>query len=141
PDVSFSGDGRQVMLAFHVTEGVRYRLVEVPRPLGIKTVPAEQLEGSRVKPGEFYKQADVDADVERIKDHFGYQGRDVSVIVTPTIDPEDPGVIRVQYEVVEAEPARIGRLIIGEERPKRPDACSIKMAKQAAAARGAFLFW
>ena len=60
-ELKFSHDGREVEVTFHVIEGVQYRLADAPKVVGVKSLPAEALEAmDRVKPGDTYKQADID---------------------------------------------------------------------------------
>jgi outer membrane protein assembly factor BamA len=109
----FLHDGRSVDVIFHVTEGVRYRLADAPKVVGVKCMPAEALEAIiKLKAGDVYKQADVDADVERIKAYLGYQGRDARVQATPVFDRETPGAVHVRYDVTEQVVRSGGQIII-----------------------------
>lgn len=120
-EVKFSADGREVEVTFHVVEGVQYRLADKPQVVGVKSVPRETLEAnSRVKGGDVYRQADVDADVALIRDMLGYQGYETRVVATPVFSRETPGVMRVQYEVVEQPRARVGQVFVtGNERTRQ----------------------
>src|SRR5262249_2965821 len=121
-ELRFSPDGRTVDVTFHVVEGVRYRLTDKPQVAGKLTgVSKESVESHiKPKPGEYYKQSDVDADMEMIKNLLGYQGREARVIATPVFDRDTPGVMRVQYEVLEQPPARVGQIIIvGNDRTRQ----------------------
>jgi outer membrane protein insertion porin family len=120
-ELKFSHDGREVDVTFHVVEGVQYRLSDAPQVVGVKSMPKEALEAmNKVKPGDTYKQAEIEGDTERIKNYLGYQGKDVRVVATPVFNRETPGIMRVQYEVIEQAPARVGQIIVvGNERTKQ----------------------
>src|SRR6185312_15212702 len=69
-ELKFGHDGREVEVTFHVIEGVQYRVADAPKVVGVKSLPAEALEAmNRVKPGDTYKQAEIDGDMARIKDY------------------------------------------------------------------------
>jgi len=50
----------------------------------------------------------LDADVARIKDYLGHEGRDVKAQVRTVHAKDSPGVVTVRYEVEETPPARVG---------------------------------
>ncbi len=112
-ELHWNDDGLTAALIFHVQEGQRYQVKDKPHVSGARSFPPEQLEQlTGVKAGQFYSQADVDKDVARIKDYFGATGREARVQMAPIIDQSTPGVVQVQYEVVERPPARVGQVFI-----------------------------
>jgi len=86
-----------------------------------KSVPPEQLEQlSKVKAGEFFSEAKINADKRSIEDYIGYMGREARVNPQPVYVQEAPGLVRLQYEVSERQPARVGQvLVVGNERTKQ----------------------
>jgi outer membrane protein assembly complex protein YaeT len=119
-ELQYTPDGREVTVTFHIQEGVRYRVKDRPSVHGVRCMPHEQLEVlSKVQPGEFYSQATLDADVARIKDYLGHEGRKVEAKVVPVYSTEAPGVVTVNFEIEETAPKRVGQIIIvGNERTK-----------------------
>jgi outer membrane protein assembly complex protein YaeT len=114
----YSGDGREVSLVFHINEGVRYRVADTPHVVGVKSVSREALEAiGKMKAGEFYDQAKIDGDTARICDYIGYGGRKTNAMAIPVYPPEQPGMVQVNYEVREEQPARVGQVfIVGNDR-------------------------
>ncbi|HKB38441.1 MAG TPA: outer membrane protein assembly factor BamA, partial [Gemmataceae bacterium] len=113
-ELQWDADQRHVVLVFHVQEGPRYK-VEEAVVSGNKDLPAAQVNAlPKVKHGEFYNKAKVDADMAAIRDYYGYTGRDVSVrerLVYP-----EPGLCLVKYEIEERRPARVGEIfVVGNE--------------------------
>jgi outer membrane protein insertion porin family len=121
-DIQWDPDGRTVVLVFHISEGLRYKIQDVPQVLGSRTVPHEQLEAlSMVKAAAYYSEPAVKMDVQRLKDYFGYMGQDVRVEPTIVWSPQGvPGVCSVQYQLEERQPARVGQImIVGNERTRQ----------------------
>ncbi len=114
-------DGRDVIVTYYVSEGVRYTIQNMPHVHTRGAVPVEQLEQlSRIKAGQFYSQADVDQDVNNIKDYEGYTGRMANVQPVPVFNRDMPGVVQVNYEVDERPPCRVGQIfIVGNERTRQ----------------------
>jgi outer membrane protein insertion porin family len=115
-----SADGSEVTLIFHIQEGPRYRIQDVPDVQGTQTVPPEQLIAhSSFKPGDYLDERKIKGDVKAITDYLGYNGQDVKVEAIPVWVPDTPGLCNVRYEVVEKPPARVGQIFIqGNTRTK-----------------------
>jgi outer membrane protein insertion porin family len=113
----------EVLLVFHIQEGVRYKIENVPDVAGqVKTVPAEQLAAlSGVRPGSYFSEPTVKGDVERIKDYLGYMGQQARVEPVVVWSKDVPGVCNVMYQVQEEpQAARVGNIIImGNERTRQ----------------------
>lgn len=120
-ELRWTPDGREVDLVFHVREGLRYTVEGAPQVVNARSVPPEQLEQlSKVKAGQYYSETRINADKRTIEDYIGYMGREARVTPTPVYMPETPGLVRLQYEVAERQPARVGQVIIvGNERTKQ----------------------
>jgi outer membrane protein assembly complex protein YaeT len=116
-----SPDGSEVTLIFHIQEGQRYRIQDVPQVVGLKSIPHEQLEAlSTYKAGDWLDQGKIDADVARIKAYYGYNGQDVQVQPIEVWSKDVPGVCTVQYQVEERPVARVGQIfIIGNTRTRQ----------------------
>jgi outer membrane protein assembly complex protein YaeT len=117
-DLILAPDGRDVTVVFHVHEGVRYRVKDTPAVEGVKSMPRETFEAmGKVKAGQYYDQATVDGDTNRIKDWLGYTGRQAAVNAVPVYSKDEPGLVQMRYEVEEKPPARVGQIfIVGNDR-------------------------
>jgi outer membrane protein assembly complex protein YaeT len=115
-----TSDGREVLVVFHIHEGVRYRVSDTPQIDGVKSMPREALEANnKMKAGKYYDQATIDGDLTRIKDWLGVGGREARANAVPVFDPERPGIVQVRYEVEERPPARVGQIfVVGNERTR-----------------------
>jgi outer membrane protein assembly complex protein YaeT len=114
--LDFSHDFRYVDITYHIEEGVRYKVdgVTVNGPRAFDTAQVKGI--TRLKPGDFYNEGIVTADVRNITDFYGYRGYPVVVDKKWYPAPNQPGVVRVQYEVIEKPPAKVGHVfIIGNE--------------------------
>jgi len=120
-ELRYTADGTEVELVFHVNEGVRYHIHGPPQVVNAKSVPPEQLEQlSKVKSGDFFSEGKINADKRAIEDYIGYMGREARVNPQPVYVQEAPGLVRLQYEVSERQPARVGQvLVVGNERTKQ----------------------
>ena len=115
------GDNLWNIARAHYGEGLRYTVEGAPQVVNARSVPAEQLEQlSKVKAGQYYSDTRINTDKRAIEDYIGYMGREARVTPTPVYMPETPGLVRLQYEVAERQPARVGQVIIvGNERTKQ----------------------
>jgi outer membrane protein assembly complex protein YaeT len=120
-DLQRTPDGKDVIVTFHIQEGLRYHVQDVPKVDGVHFMPHEALEAmSKVKAGDYYSENVIEGDLKRIKDYIGYMGREVRTQAVPVFSKEVPGLVQVQYEVEERPPARVGQIfIIGNERTRQ----------------------
>src|SRR5581483_8710964 len=102
-------------------EGVRYRFMDAPKVSGVRYLPHEELERlSKVKALDYYSGTSVVKDVNTIKDYVGATGRMARVEPVPIYSRESPGLVTVNYEVQEQQPARVGQIfIVGNERTRQ----------------------
>ncbi|HEY7427988.1 MAG TPA: outer membrane protein assembly factor BamA [Gemmataceae bacterium] len=115
-----SADGGEVTLIFHIQEGQRYTVKDIPQVVNAQSMPHEQVEAMLLtKSGEFLDENKVNADKKRIKDYYGYTGRDVQVQDRYVWSQDTPGVVQVQYEIEEHPLMRVGQIfIIGNTRTR-----------------------
>jgi outer membrane protein assembly complex protein YaeT len=121
-ELQWAADGREVTLVFHIQEGIRYKVQDVPQIDGnVRFMPAEQLQAlSQVKAGEYYNQSAIDGDLSRMKDYIGYYGREARAQAVPYFSKDVPGLVTVHYEIEESAPARVGQIfIIGNDRTRQ----------------------
>ena len=112
-ELRYTPTGRDVIVVFHIREGVRYKVTETPHVYGSRSVTPEALEAlNKMKGGELYDQYKIDVDLARIKDHLGTQGREAQVRAVPVYAQDKPGVVQVRYEIDERPPARVGQIYL-----------------------------
>jgi outer membrane protein assembly complex protein YaeT len=119
-ELRYSGDGREVSVIFHIQEGVRYRVENQPRVVGVKSVAAEALEAhGKVQAGEFYDESKIKQDTAQYKNYIGATGREVRVTANQVFSAEKPGLMQVEYQVEERPVARVGQIfIVGNDRTR-----------------------
>jgi outer membrane protein assembly factor BamA len=101
-------NGRDMMLIFHIQEGPRYQILQPPQihRTRASSVPVEELERlSTVKANSWFNKAAIEADLQRIKDCYGYQGREVAARWVPVFHQDKPGWIDLRYEIEGPAPA------------------------------------
>lgn len=120
-ELRYLPSGNEVVIVFHISEGVRYRLKDAPKVTNVRFLPVEQLEQlSKVRAGDYFNQNSIDRDTNSIKDYIGYHGREARVQAQPIYSREAPGIVTVNYEVEEKEPARVGQIfIVGNSRTRQ----------------------
>lgn len=109
-ELRFSDDFQWVDITYHIHEGQHYRIKSVGIE-GTKQLGHEQVSSIlRARAGEHYNEAVVAADMKNITDLYGWRGYPVQV--NRDLYEVEPGVIRVQYQVQESQPFRVGQVII-----------------------------
>jgi outer membrane protein assembly complex protein YaeT len=111
-ELSFSDDFQFVDIVFHIQEGQQFRVKDVTvdgkvsEPLDqIRTIP-------QTKAGETYDEKAIEKDKRNLADYFGWRGKPVNVQPLISSIPDEPGVVRVQYQIEERPPVTVGRVII-----------------------------
>jgi outer membrane protein insertion porin family len=112
-----SADSGEITMIFHIQEGSRYRVQDVPEVHGKGNIPCEQLKtGSSFKPGDHLDEGKIKGDVKAIANYLGCYGLDVRVEAIPVWLPDLPGLVNIRYEVHET-PSRIGTIrVTGNKR-------------------------
>jgi outer membrane protein assembly complex protein YaeT len=109
-ELIFSNDFRWVDVVFHIQEGQRFRISQVAVE-GSQLLPREQVQSIlRAKPGDYYNDGVVTADMRNITDLYGWRGYGIKAEKVVTY-PE-PGLVRVDYQVEEKLPAKVGNVYI-----------------------------
>jgi outer membrane protein insertion porin family len=100
-EVQYQPDGCHAVVTFHINEGVRYRIKDVPAIVGTKKIPPrrELEEVLKVTAGDYYDGRKLKRGADEIHDWYGWQGFEVRVEVLNVFSPEEPGIVRVQYEI------------------------------------------
>ena len=110
--VEFSDDFQYVDITFHIKEGTRFRIKSMTID-GAHSLPLEQLKTiPQVKQGDWYNENIIEKDKRNLADFFGWRGYPVNVAPVVLSVQDEPGVVRVQYQVEERPPLRVGRVII-----------------------------
>src|SRR5262249_41719433 len=105
---------RTVDLVFHIHEGVRYRVKDVQIEGSTSFDRNELASLTKLKSGNYFSKQVVEGDLNNITSYIGWRGRLASA--QPELFVEEPGVVRVRYEVNEKTEARVGEVkIIGNE--------------------------
>jgi outer membrane protein insertion porin family len=114
--LEFTPDFRYVDITFHIEESERFKVDSVT-VTGAKEFHDAHLKSiTQLKPGEFYNETVVNSDVKQLTNFYGYRGFPVIVDKKWYPVPDQPGIVRVQYEVIEKAPAKVGQIfIIGNE--------------------------
>ncbi len=109
-ELVFTDDYEFVDVIFHIHEGQRYRVKDVtvrgPRHLDESQVSSVV----QLAKGEFYDENTVSKDLTYIKDLYGWRGYLVNA--RRELYFTEPGTVRVQYQVAERPPAKVGQVII-----------------------------
>jgi outer membrane protein insertion porin family len=121
-ETQWDADGRNVTLIYHIKEGTRCRVKDVPQPVNNRAVSTEIIQRlSKVKAGDYYDRKVIEDDVSRITDYYGAEGRNVKIEVVPLFPKETPGVVVVEYQIEEKPPAYVGEIrIIGSRLTPMP---------------------
>jgi outer membrane protein insertion porin family len=103
-EVRYLPDGRNAVVVFHISEGVRYRLKDTPTVIGSRRVPkkSELEEVLKVKARDWYDGRQLQRGADEVRDWYGYQGIDARVRAVPYFSKDEPGLVTVRYEVDEA---------------------------------------
>jgi len=112
-ELSFTPDQSMVDLIYHIYEGQRYRVKDwVIEGANNNSFSNAVPSIVQLKKGEYYSEGLANADVRNITDYYGWRGFPVTVQKEIFDVPGEPGVVRVQYEVKEKAPAKVGRIFI-----------------------------
>src|SRR5207248_7566 len=80
---------------------------------GTKTLDRDQVASIlKVKKGEFFNEYTCEADVRNITDFYGYRSYKVIVDKKITVPERDPGLVRVNYQVIEQGKHKVGDIEI-----------------------------
>jgi outer membrane protein assembly factor BamA len=112
-ELKWSADLQYVTLVFHIDEGTRYR-VEGSQVVGATEQQKDKLNAvGALQPG-FYEESKSKQGAQRIKDALGYEGINATVRENVIYDDKNPGLMTVNYQIIEQPPARVGQIqVIG----------------------------
>ena len=112
-------DRTDLTLVFVVEEGQRYRIDGI-RIRGTEAVSEERVrEVLELEPGDFLRDEVLRADVKRIEDLYGEIGYVAARADTSYDFLEQPGVVRLNIDIMENQRSRFGRITIrGNERTR-----------------------
>jgi outer membrane protein insertion porin family len=103
-EIRHQPDGYNAVLVFHIKEGVRYRLKDVPTVTGSKRVPSKSDLALviKLKAGDWYDARELKRGADEIHNWYGYQGFDARVTPVPYFLKDEPGVVTVHFDVDQA---------------------------------------
>jgi len=107
-----TADEGYVTVTFFVDEGLRYKVGRVQ--ISGNTVFGEKklLEYTDLREGDYYDKVKIGGDVKRLRDLYGYGGREVVVREEHPEPGQNAGIVHVHYEITESQPVRAGQIII-----------------------------
>ncbi len=110
--VVFTDDFQYVDITYHIKEGARFRVKSMTIE-GARSLPLEQVKTiPQIKQGDWYNELVVEKDKRNLADFFGWRGYPVNVRPELSGVQDEPGVVRVQYQIEEKPPVTVGRVII-----------------------------
>src|SRR5262249_36824262 len=120
-ELRYLSGGTDVVIVFHIDEGIRYRFKDSPKVTNAKSLPVEEVEHlTKIKPGTYYSQIDVERDLNAIKAYYGYRGLENEAQASPACRRDSPGVVTMNYEIEQKAPARVGQIfIVGNTRTRQ----------------------
>ncbi len=111
-ELVWSENFRSVQVILHVEEGKRYTVAKVQIDGGRTYSEQKLLSYTDLREKDNYDKFTITADLKRIRDYMGYQGR--SVTIRETVHQVGDGLVNVNYQLEEREPVRTGEIkIIG----------------------------
>ena len=105
-------DRSDVYIKFVIIEGPRYTVQEVAINGNSAFKTDELLAEISLLPGSLFRKEFNDADVRRLQNLYGEIGYIDARIGTTYDFLDEPGVVRVRYEIVENKRSRVGRITI-----------------------------
>jgi len=114
PEVERTKEVGEVRLVYHIIEGRQYH-VAGKDITGNKSFGTERLDSlTELKPGDRYDLRTVQSDMQRMKNYYGARGFNTPVEQRLYEVPGQPGIVQVQYEVMNdrGTPDRVGRIIL-----------------------------
>jgi outer membrane protein assembly complex protein YaeT len=107
-ELIWSADKRSVTVVFHVEEGKRYKVARLQVD-GNKSFEEVKLMGyTDLRNGDHYDKFVIQGDLKRLRDFYGYQGR--NVVAKETFTQAGDGLVTVHYQIEEKEPVRVGEV-------------------------------
>jgi outer membrane protein insertion porin family len=113
-ELTFSDDFQFVDIVYHIQEGLQF-IVKSITIAGAKAVPQDQLGPIlRVKKGEKYNEAMVNADQRNLSDFYSGRGYPANIEKQISAVPGEPGAVRVTFQIEEKTPVpvTVGKVII-----------------------------
>jgi len=114
PEVIPAADLHTVRIVYHIIEGEPY-LVASRQIDGNKSIGLDKLEAlTAMKAGDRYDGRLVREEIKRIEDRYGYEGKSVHVQPALFEVPEEPGKVKVHYQVEgdRGQPDRVGNIFV-----------------------------
>jgi len=105
-------DRTSLNVVFVVDEGERYRVDSIAL-LGVEAFPEERVRAViQIAPGDVVRDEALQADIKRIEDLYGEIGYVDARVRAPYDFLDQPGVVRLNFDVFEGLRSQIGRITI-----------------------------
>ena len=111
-ELTHSADQQYVSVTFHVSEGKRYKVGRVQVSGNVVFPEKKLLEYTDLRENEYYDKVKITADLKRIRDLYGYTGREVGIREEHPEPQPNTGIVHVHYQVMESQPFKVGEIII-----------------------------
>jgi outer membrane protein insertion porin family len=110
-DLTWSSDMHTVTVVFHIEEGPRYQVDHVQ--IDGNKVYDEQalLKLTDLRPGQPYQKKTIQADTSRIRDYYGFGGRQVPVNER-IVEEDGAAKVSIHYQIEERPPTRVADVIV-----------------------------
>lgn len=107
-----TADLRYVNITFFVREGKRYKVGRV-QISGNRVFSERELLGfTDLRENDYYDRGKITADLRRLRDKYGSNGREAVVREEHPEPSPGTGVVHVHYQITESQPYRIGEVYI-----------------------------
>jgi outer membrane protein assembly complex protein YaeT len=105
-------DQQYVDVTFFIEEGKRYKVGRV-QISGNHVFPEQKLfQYTDLRENDYYDKVKISADLKRLRDLYGYGGREVVVREEHPEPGAGTGIVHVHYEITESQPFRVGDIIV-----------------------------
>lgn len=123
PEIVPTADPGAVHVVYHIEEGAKYQVADVQVDNARTFTPDQVRQWTNLKPGQRYNGWETEADGKRIETAYGERGYRVAVEERLYELPDQPGVVRLHYDVRGdgGRPDRVGQVKIeGNEITQAP---------------------
>lgn len=118
---SLDESGQRMTLVFEVDEGTQYRIESVSFSGEAVFSPEELQAMVRSKVGSIVRRPQVSDDAQAIQTHYGALGYIYSRVRPIRVFANEPGLVRLSFEITEGAQHRVGRVVVRGNARTRDD--------------------
>jgi outer membrane protein insertion porin family len=107
-ELIFSDNQERVAVVFHVEEGKRYKVGRLQISGNKVWDEAKLLKYTDIRESDYYDRSVIAADLRRLRDLYGNDGRPISVREEHPEPERESGVVHVHYQIQEVPQNRVG---------------------------------